>query len=963
MAVDDLDYDVQPVDHDPFGPMADSPQNYDVAPVDHDPFASAGGNKWAPPLSRLNRVKIGDQTFVGGASGPGQSLVQTAGDYAGGGPVQLNAELRHRLALLSRPRHGLAEGGAPDDQPQHGGYEDGGGYMQPAYPGAHVGVIGDIDPQSDIPASEAYEPSPIGSPVAAAMSPSEKLWGGYARSVIGMPLKAQEYARKFGTGLLNSLGVFHDVATGQASMAEPETQRRTMDVAGMVTLGPGALEAEAPEGALTAGAARRAPKPPSPERVAAVDAVNAAQARLLHEDVAQLGNYTPVPEAPPHGLTPEGTQNVGANVRDLSHAGAIAKAETDPHLMRDVNRGPNDPYYVGGPTTVLSPADLTALRQRNYGYLASMPGGWDWYKRIREDIRGLTAGAPPPGNQLPASTWTSKMEGQWSAQRPPGTEFGMSQKERSGMIAGMPQQANTEAQHNAFVRAIESGDPNEMQLGLKTGKYAELIDPERDFLPPQATGVNDFRYATQWGYHEPDGSPWDRALSEAQHRFIDNETARMVKWANDNNIGGKRDWTGEEVQAAIWTRQKAEQRLRDSPGAVEDYIKDGMSPDEAYQAAFRNDAWPMGNATLREHFGNRTIYTTHEAQPGIETGHLPDAANMTSDQRQQFADNPLSSWLTPSGHDALYSGLGVAGSPQISMLGQPALKGMGIYQGPSGVLEFNPVTAGRVIRGFGPEGRSELNPADRAIMSAGETLRAAIDTQNASAAHTPFFDVPASKANGFRIPMSRAPTPEEIQTITQIGEKYGTPYASHTGDGLTLSNFGDPVLNASKVNQFKAELKNAIPWIDTNSVQHAYVDGVNMDLVRDWAKQGSGRVTRKIIKAIAETPELEEAFSQHPYLSQIVNNRIQRDMGQAGARKDESNLRAIIGMGGGWPSRLRQALKPGGLRALSAAAAAAGYTLYPEAGLPAELSGQPAQNDNVPSSIQLLRRQRAMSAQ
>lgn len=70
---------------------------------------------WAPPLAKQNTVRIGGQTFVGGADGPGRAPTQTATGYAGGGPVQLNSELRRRLAMISRPRHGFADGGAPDD--------------------------------------------------------------------------------------------------------------------------------------------------------------------------------------------------------------------------------------------------------------------------------------------------------------------------------------------------------------------------------------------------------------------------------------------------------------------------------------------------------------------------------------------------------------------------------------------------------------------------------------------------------------------------------------------------------------------------------------------------------------------------------------------------------------------------------------------------------------------------------
>ena len=72
-----------------------------------------GHPSWSPPLAALNTVKIGNTTFVGREHGPGQSL-QTAGGYAGGGPVQLNDDLRRRLELMTQPRHGLADGGVTD---------------------------------------------------------------------------------------------------------------------------------------------------------------------------------------------------------------------------------------------------------------------------------------------------------------------------------------------------------------------------------------------------------------------------------------------------------------------------------------------------------------------------------------------------------------------------------------------------------------------------------------------------------------------------------------------------------------------------------------------------------------------------------------------------------------------------------------------------------------------------------
>jgi hypothetical protein len=539
----------------------------------------------------------------------------------------------------------------------------------------------------------------------------------------------------------------------------------------------------------------------------------------------------------------------------------------------------------------------------------------------------------------------------------------MAQKERSGAIAGIPQRANTDVQHEAFNRAIATGDPNEMQLGNKTGQYAQLIEASRGSLPPQATGVNDFRHATQLGYREPDGSPWDRALGEAQHRFVDNETAKMVKWANDNRIAGKTDWTGEQVQAAIWTRQKAEQEMVDRPNLVEERIRQGMSPEEAYEHAFNNEAWPAGNATIAEHLPGFTTYTTHEAQPGLEiakTGHLPKAAQMTDEERQQFKDNPLSSWLSPKGHDRVYSGLGVAGTPQVSMMTRPASPSLGKFPTDAGV-EYNPSTTGRVITGHGARESEEkgakavaaYNPADEAILTAGETLRGAIDAQNASAAHRIFKGGSPKEMNALDIPL-RGATREQLAQLENIGSKYGLHDAIDRGqNGVTLTSFRDqpPDLAGRSYRALLNDLQAG--GFDASKIERGKIASIYADLEKQWAAgPGSGQVTQLILDKLS-TPELREAFAQNPHLAEIARNRILRDDEAAkqwgGQRLDLRNLRAIIAMGKDWPDRLEQARKYG-LKALVPTAAAAGIALYPEAGLPAGLGNDANTSDQTPSA-------------
>jgi len=71
-----------------------------------------------------------------------------------------------------------------------------------------------------------------------------------------------EEARRVGQGLWSAGTLPGDIATGKTTMEDPEAQQRAMDLAGAVTLAP---VGEVPEGALTAGMRRRAPRRPTGE--------------------------------------------------------------------------------------------------------------------------------------------------------------------------------------------------------------------------------------------------------------------------------------------------------------------------------------------------------------------------------------------------------------------------------------------------------------------------------------------------------------------------------------------------------------------------------------------------------------------------------------------------------------------------------------------------------------------------
>jgi spore germination cell wall hydrolase CwlJ-like protein len=188
-----------------------------------------GHPSWSPPLAAQNQVRIGGTTFVGREHGPGEIASQTASGYAGGGPVQLNADLRRRLSMITRPR--FAEGGAPDDDPL----------------GSSVTMASDQTADAPI----AYTPEDIDQP-----GPMTETLAHYAGNPAhAMPMRVGaaigEEAKRMGQGLWSAATVPGDVATGKASMADPETQQRVTSLAASLPGGgpEAALGARGPVGA------------------------------------------------------------------------------------------------------------------------------------------------------------------------------------------------------------------------------------------------------------------------------------------------------------------------------------------------------------------------------------------------------------------------------------------------------------------------------------------------------------------------------------------------------------------------------------------------------------------------------------------------------------------------------------------------------------------------------------------
>jgi hypothetical protein len=620
------------------------------------------------------------------------------------------------------------------------------------------------------------------------------------------------------------------------------------------------------------------------------------------------------------------------SIRGLPVEEGIEIARRQPHLIPAGER--SEGYYVGGPRNIQSKRDLNKQRAAYDAAVLADPRGWDWYERYRPALN-LSTGGIPAQNQFAGA-----QHGQWSAGVDPASELHYVLKELNSSIAGMPERANYGAQHRAHLAAIAANDPSMYQLADKTEEYANQITrglPGGKPLVPGATGVVDFRNLREWGYTEKSGEPQKGAPGAAAHRFVDMETALAIDRANKRAAGGKTDWTGEQLQAAPWVRQKA---------------LDLMSRNQnlTYEQAFNR-----ANRTIADFYPFKTYNATYEAQPGADVkGHMPGSVAADAAAREAYFGERGSSWATaPMGRDAIYAGLMSQNAPGNAMRVLPTVPMTGMYRTPAGVLETNPGEVAQPMGTFraprdyekefiGPrdwEPFKRATDADRATMTAGEYFRAWLDAQNAGSWHKFWEGGPQNQSTSLLYPKvenRRAPI-ADLLAQQAVGAKHGLGDVTDSARGTLLTRFWPPVEGRGAVPQLddvkefnrafrKGELD--VPGMAGPPVR-VRVDSELANLVDEWQKgEGSGAATRKMLEHVTATPELRSAFNDNPYLAEQALAKFERDKAWAGRwgapRQDIQNARQVVAGGKGWVDRIEAALKDGSISLPAATALLAG---------------------------------------
>lgn len=633
-----------------------------------------------------------------------------------------------------------------------------------------------------------------------------------------------------------------------------------------------------------------------------------------------LNFLTMIPLGPAALIAPRGSLAMGGSrktpsrnvqppsIRDRSLDEAIRIAREEPHLIES-GKGSGG-LYADGPPNVKSYEDLQSIRRQYDKGVEAGAAGADFFPRTRENINEVTGGNPL------ANKWMSHQHAMFSGGVSPENELAFTLRENNASIAGMPQRAFRQWQHNAHLEAVENKDPLRYPLGYKTGPYQKHIEPPppgANFDPRDtATGVNDFRVAGRFGYTDPYN------LTPTQHAFIDHESALAVDRARRANLAGRSDWTGEGVQAAGWVNDKKESILRRQPRILGDRLEvvekraaaEGLGSEEKAaliaqaRAEADAEALAMAKRTIGDYFPKHTAYDIYPLIPREQVpGHMTGLASAGANLRAAYAADPRStSAIAPRGRDALYAGTGIPDT------------GVSMRVRPTTAISREVTEVARPLVAFQTEGPNKVMPVpDRTLLDTLSFTRGAIDALPETHVIKTWDGGDVGKTNAVRFNFHRPLSEPEKAELSQRMKAHGLPEIVDTGEGVVAANFTGGPIDMDKLTAVQRDLHEVLPG---TKPMRTYAEQVHNDLQPLFAKgEGSGAVTDELLRQWNSNPAIREAFDHNPYLPQMARARAERDQEWGkilGApRQDIQNLRNIIGEGPGASARLEQARRTG----------------------------------------------------
>jgi hypothetical protein len=583
----------------------------------------------------------------------------------------------------------------------------------------------------------------------------------------------------------------------------------------------------------------------------------------------------------------QGTQRQIFNpaLREMNYEDARAVARSGAHLRRT-----KDGTYVGGPSHVDSPAALVQMRKTYDRLVDKGLPGFDWYLRTRAGIRRIVGGVAEEQQRVARELAVT------SSNTAVGSNAAAVFKARGQAAFGEPIAVKTQQINEKLAREAAGIEP--ISNAKKTGEFERGIDPTR---ARGVTGTNDIRQARGFGYTGKDGKPWNQGLTDAQHGFQDGETILAVERANERALGGRTDWTGEEVQAMAWVRQKAEELMAK-----------GYSEEAAMRESIKS---------FDDFHAKHTFHSPIEATPGEATGHRPDIQQGTRAERDAYGDlvGPGALGRDEHGHDALIK---AAGFP----FQETGSRGEGIFTGSGGTTEFNRADVVETIVGIQTESKGVsrgLTPHERSALTAVEDFRAVVGGQEASGGHLTMPESSTFRAGdltGFEFQHGVKLTEDNMRTLAKAMEDAGfgggTGFLSNTGARTIFQKFGDeagkitPPTPKEVLEVGKALEEAGIP---IESIVRARHDTVYTDFAEMWAAEGP-EVTKYLLAEMDANPTVAARIEDPDIMARVLKRyEIDAKAKLEGKQVNDAlqNFRQIFGTQG-WAG-IRQALAEGKL--------------------------------------------------
>ena len=412
--------------------------------------------------------------------------------------------------------------------------------------------------------------------------------------------------------------------------------------------------------------------------------------------------------------------NVPDDVDRLTFTSTSEPPPRDPGTKRTIQ---TTGKYRGAPAGVNSPQKLGNVQTRLRNYLARGAPYREWYEKTNDWVQASLENRPGRVDQY-GGTVAITSSGTAVPQN-----AGFAIKGYNQALTGEPIQ--TGRFPSSMSRGIESVfSGTSPSFGPKREPFFEAIVQDPDRLRQ----TNDIRQARAFGYKEPDGTTWKSGLSEAQHRFMDEETEKLLQYAVENRIGGTDDWNKDRIQAAIWIAQKAEE----DGTTIEEAAR--MFQDFTPQAVIRTEAAP--SASL-QHLGglldpqNREVLEAYSA--------AQDAAMQTP-------------------------GLLDYTTAQSGAMTAPTFTGPGVYEGASNPAYAVPVSIGKVADAQG----DVIDPASAKLVEANAAMQGLLRAQD-TVGYTAIL--PAKKVvdrNALQVDVGRSITRDEIINLERkLSDEFG----------------------------------------------------------------------------------------------------------------------------------------------------------------------------------------------